>query len=76
MRWLLEDSSAMKTAKEIKPAIAQLTLKEQISLRNWLNRQIVTGQKRQREIDELLDEVLRGPRSSISLSKILDESRR
>jgi hypothetical protein len=51
-------------------------LKEQISLRNWLNRQIVTGQKRQREIDELLDEVLRGPRSSISLSKILDESRR
>jgi antitoxin (DNA-binding transcriptional repressor) of toxin-antitoxin stability system len=32
--------------------------------------------ERARAIDELLDEVLRVPRSRISLSKILDESRR
>ena len=33
-------------------------------------------ERRQREIDELLDEVLRGPRSKIPLSKIVLESRR
>jgi hypothetical protein len=33
-------------------------------------------EKRRREIDEVLDEVLRGPRSKISLSKIVLESRR
>jgi hypothetical protein len=32
--------------------------------------------ERARAIDELLDEVLREPRSKISLSKILEESRR
>ena len=32
--------------------------------------------RRRREIDEVLDEVLRGPRSKISLSKIVLESRR
>ena len=33
-------------------------------------------EERRREIDELLDEVLRGPRSKIPLSKIVLESRR
>lgn len=33
-------------------------------------------ERRIREIDELLDEVLRSPRSKISLSKIVLESRR
>ena len=33
-------------------------------------------ERRRREIDELLDEVLRGPRSKIPLSKIVLESRR
>ena len=33
-------------------------------------------ERRRREIDEVLDEVLRGPRSKISLSKIVLESRR
>lgn len=33
-------------------------------------------EERARAIDELLDEALRAPRSKISLSKILDESRR
>lgn len=33
-------------------------------------------ERRCREIDELLDEVLRSPRSKISLSKIVLESRR
>jgi antitoxin (DNA-binding transcriptional repressor) of toxin-antitoxin stability system len=33
-------------------------------------------ERRRREIDELLDEVLRSPRSKISLSKIVLESRR
>lgn len=45
----------------------------------WLIQPAVTDQdeeQRQREIDELLDEVLRSPRSKISLSKIVLESRR
>ena len=33
-------------------------------------------ERRRREVDELLDEVLRGPRSKIPLSKIVLESRR
>jgi antitoxin (DNA-binding transcriptional repressor) of toxin-antitoxin stability system len=33
-------------------------------------------EQRRREIDEMLDEVLRGPRSKISLSKIVLDSRR
>jgi len=33
-------------------------------------------ERRRREIDEVLDEVLRSPRSKISLSKIVLESRR
>jgi antitoxin (DNA-binding transcriptional repressor) of toxin-antitoxin stability system len=33
-------------------------------------------ERRRHEIDELLDEVLRGPRSKIPLSKIVLESRR
>ena len=37
---------------------------------------VVDDEKRRREIDELLDEVLRSPRSSIPLSKIVIESRR
>jgi antitoxin (DNA-binding transcriptional repressor) of toxin-antitoxin stability system len=37
---------------------------------------MVAEARRRREIDELLDEVLRGPRSNISVSKILLESRR
>lgn len=45
----------------------------------WLIQPAVTQEdeeRRGREIDEVLDEVLRGPRSKISLSKIVLESRR
>lgn len=45
----------------------------------WVIQPAVTQddeERRRREIDELLDEVLRGPRSKISLSKIVLESRR
>ena len=66
----------MKAVKEIKSAISELSLEEQQSLRKWLDKAIVTEQKRRRDIDEILDEVLRGPRSSISLSEIVLKSRR
>ena len=45
----------------------------------WIIQPAVTDQdeeQRRRDIDELLDEVLRSPRSKISLSKIVLESRR
>ena len=45
----------------------------------WVIQAAVTvedEERRRREIDEVLDEVLRGPRSKISLSKIVLESRR
>lgn len=45
----------------------------------WVIQPAVTQEneeRRCREIDELLDEVLRSPRSKISLSKIVLESRR
>jgi len=45
----------------------------------WIIQPAVTDQdeeQRRREIDDLLDEVLRSPRSKISLSKIVLESRR
>jgi hypothetical protein len=48
----------------------------------WLIQAAVSAQnkeseeRRRREIDEVLDEVLRGPRSKISLSQIILESRR
>jgi hypothetical protein len=66
----------MKSVKEIKSAIAKLSLEEQQSLCNWLNKVIITEQKRRRDIDEILDEVLREPRSRISLSEIVLKSRR
>ena len=45
----------------------------------WVIQPAVTvenEERRRREIDEVLDEVLRGPRSKISLSQIVLESRR
>jgi antitoxin (DNA-binding transcriptional repressor) of toxin-antitoxin stability system len=45
----------------------------------WVIQPVATEEKdpeRARAIDELLDEALRAPRSKISLSKILEESRR
>jgi hypothetical protein len=45
----------------------------------WIIQPAITTideERRRREIDELLDEVLRGPRSKISLSKLVLESRR
>jgi len=72
----MNDSSAMKTVKEIKSAIATLSLKEQISVRNWLNKQITTEEKRHRAIEKCFEEVRRAGRSRISLSEIVLNSRR
>src|SRR6266550_6242700 len=67
---------SVKTVKGIKSAIAMLSLKDQISIRNWLSKQITAEEKRHRAIDEILDEVLRERPSRISCSKILEQSRR